>query len=121
MSVAQGAVLISWYGVFTQTSDCKNMICTTAVDKCYAQAPGAGDAAWPHRSRRNNRVQVVKFCISARPLCIEIGIDGLFNDANGVVLPPVQVGADFAEDVFGHVVERMTGQDLCGQHTRSTT
>ena len=114
--------MTSWYVVFMQTSGGKKVICTTTVDTmCYAQAPGAGDAAWPHRSRRNNRVQVVKFCVSSRPLRIEIGIDGLFNDANGVVLPPVQVGADFAKDVFGHVVEWVTGQNLCGQHTRSAT
>ena len=59
-----------------------------------------------HRDRRHHRVQVVKLCVRPRALRVKEGVDGLLDNADGVVGAPVQVRSDFAEDVLGHVVER---------------
>ena len=44
---------------------------------------------------------------------IKEAIDGLFDDANGVVWPPMKIGTNFCENVLCDIVERMVCDHLC--------
>lgn len=69
-----------------------------------------------YRCRTHNRMQVVELGEDIRLAFIKEGIDGLLDDANGVIRPPVQVSADLGENVFCHVVEGVARENICIAH-----
>jgi hypothetical protein len=72
-----------------------------------------GIGGGPHGMRRNDWVEVVQLGEDALVALVKEGIDGLLDDADGVVRAPVQVSPNLREDVFGHVVEGVVGQHIC--------
>ena len=71
------------------------------------------NAGVPYRVSRHHWVQVVEGGKDAGVVGVKVGVDGLLDDADGVVGPPVQVGANLGEDVLRHIVERVRLQHIC--------
>ena len=67
----------------------------------------------PHRPGRHDGVEVVEFREDPWAPLIKEGVDGLLDDADGVVRPAVQVGADLGKDVLRHIVEGVAREHVC--------
>ncbi len=72
-----------------------------------------GSGGGTHRFGSDNWIQVVQFVEDTRVALIKECIDGLLDDADRVIWPPVEVGADLGKDVLSDIVEGMAGQDIC--------
>ena len=67
----------------------------------------------PHRPGGHDRVEVVELREDPRAALVKEGVDGLLDDADGVVWPPMEVGANLGEDVLRHIVERVAREHVC--------
>lgn len=67
-----------------------------------------------HRLGRNHGIQAVEALEGAGGALLEVGVDGVLQDAQGVVRPLVQVHAHLLEYRVRDVVEGVVSQHSCG-------
>lgn len=66
-----------------------------------------------HRFSSHHRMEVIQLGVHSRVTLIKEGIYCLLDDADRVVRPSVQVGANLGKYILRDIVEGVAGENLC--------